>query len=228
MLFIEHILSLIAPHMCVGCQKEGAVICKDCIQKMPSPPLACIFCGSNNAHQNLCAACVVKTGMDSVLVFTMYEGLAQKLLCASKFERASAGLTQIAEMVATLSAPEGVITYLPTANQRVRQRGYDHARRIARDVSRLKRKPFLSLIVRINNERQAGASALTRTMHMQNAFRITETKNLKDQHVIVIDDVITTGASMTAAAKLLKQAGAAKVHGMAFAWTPPKKDPEIH
>ncbi|HSW74863.1 MAG TPA: phosphoribosyltransferase family protein [Candidatus Saccharimonadales bacterium] len=171
---------------------------------------------------------MAKTGLDDVLVFTLYEGLAQKLLHASKFERASAGLTQIAEMVATLPVPEGVITYLPTANQRVRQRGHDHARRIARDVSRLKRQPFLSLILRINNERQAGASALARTTHMQAAFRITEAKNLNDQRAIVIDDVITTGASMAAAAKLLKQAGAAKVYGVAFAWTPPKKVSKIH
>lgn len=106
--------------------------------------------------------------------------------------------------------------HLPTATSRVRQRGYDHARLIARDFASRRQLPCQSLLVRHGQQRQVGAA---RTIRLQQAEQFYSAKIVRPMpsRVLLIDDVVTTGASISAAAKCLKRAGVKHVDAAIFA-----------
>ncbi|HKR82318.1 MAG TPA: phosphoribosyltransferase family protein [Candidatus Saccharimonadales bacterium] len=110
-----------------------------------------------------------------------------------------------------------VLVFVPTATSRVRQRGYDQARLIARELGRLHRIPLLPALVRVGQRRQVGASGEQRRRQLQDAFRVVRKPTLKGKHVVLVDDVVTSGATLEAAARVLHQAGAQRIDAAVFA-----------
>lgn len=224
MTFLEHIIALIAPHHCLGCLKEGDLICKSCAQKLPKPPGVCYFCYAPQPELiGLCAPCSARTHLSAIHVRTTYQGVAKQLVHKAKFDRGVAGLKDIGWLLPCVSMNNYIVTSLPTANARVRSRGYDHAHKIAQEYARHKGLAYARLLARTNNERQVGATANDRHKHIRGAFRISGVKRKMPQNVILIDDVITTGASLSEAAQALHAAGARQVVAVVFAYTLPKK-----
>ncbi|HKU19118.1 MAG TPA: phosphoribosyltransferase family protein [Candidatus Saccharimonadales bacterium] len=151
---------------------------------------------------------------------TPYDGTAKTLLHKLKFERASAAAQDIAAAMAArmqLSGP-AVVSYIPTAPSRVRMRGYDQAQRIARELARQLGLPYAPLLTRVTSARQVGQNREVRRKQMQQAFRPTHAaRQFKDAHVLLVDDVITTGATCEAAAAALREAGISRVSVSVFA-----------
>lgn len=224
MTIFEYIIALIAPHTCLKCGKEGALLCKKCMQVLPAPPNLCFICKSlSPASPGICNKCTKTTHIHEIRIRTVYQDVAKQLVYKAKFERAHVSLADIAGSLTFINEQNiTAVTYVPTANHRVRARGYDHARRIAQIYARQNHLPCLALLARTNNERQAGATAFERRLHMQDAFRITDTGARKPQNVILIDDVVTTGSSVISAANALHDAGVQKIVVAAFAYTLPK------
>lgn len=150
-------------------------------------------------------------------VTTEYDGLARQLLHMYKFQRARAAAQTIAQAIAdTLPyLPTGtVISYVPTATKRMRVRGYDHAELVAREVAQLKQLPFRRLTTRLTQSRQVGATRAVRLKQLEGAFAIVDDV---PREVLIIDDVVTTGATLEAVATLLRQHGARHVSAAVFA-----------
>jgi ComF family protein len=112
---------------------------------------------------------------------------------------------------------EVVISYVPTANTRVRSRGYDQAELIARELSQNKPLPFMRTLLRVGDGRQVGQNRQVRKNQMAQAFTVTNLEQIKDKHILLVDDVLTTGATCEAAAKVLLDAGARRVSAVVFA-----------
>lgn len=112
-----------------------------------------------------------------------------------------------------------VMLAMPMHAQRVRQRGFNHALELAKHL-----QPFLQIPLEIegctrvvDTPSQAGMDMKTRTRNLRGAF--ASAKNWEGKHVMVVDDVMTTGASMHALAKVLKKSGAGRVTALVLART---------
>lgn len=106
-----------------------------------------------------------------------------------------------------------VITWAPTTPRRIRERGLDQAEWLARAVARELRLPCKRLLKRISRDSQEGQNRTTRLTRPR--FRARVRPNMRC--VVVVDDVITTGATLRAAAKALHADGVFHVHAVAVA-----------
>jgi ComF family protein len=110
-----------------------------------------------------------------------------------------------------------LITYIPTVHRHVRERGFDHAKLLAKTAAKQQRTIAIPLLERCVQTRQLGASRVVRMKNMSHAFEVKPHITLRGKHIVLIDDVITTGATILAAARVLKDAGAAQVTVVAVA-----------
>jgi len=135
-----------------------------------------------------------------------------------KYERASSGMAEAAALMHPLLGylPENSsLVHIPTATRRVRQRGHDHALLLAHHLSRLAGIESVTHLARTGQAHQVGSSRAERLRQLQNAFR--PAGPLKGKNIILVDDVLTTGATLEAAARELKRAGARTVSALVFA-----------
>ena len=112
---------------------------------------------------------------------------------------------------------EVIVTHVPTASKRIRQRGYDHAQLLARALVREHKLTYLPLLTRAGSARQVGSTRGTRLVQLSDAFRIIQTDRIRGASVLLVDDIVTTGGTLEAAARCLKQSGANQIDAVAFA-----------
>ncbi|HEV7454160.1 MAG TPA: phosphoribosyltransferase family protein [Candidatus Saccharimonadales bacterium] len=205
MSIFELIISFVAPHECLACGVEGHLLCRCCAAALPVAQL----------EQKI-------PGTQQVWPGVIYEGLAKSVVHALKFERAGAAAKDIADSIAAdlPRQSDWLVTHLPTAPARVRQRGYDQSRLIARLVADRIGAPYAPLLARTTAVRQVGATRAQRKQQMRTAFRPLRGQSFPQRHILLIDDVLTTGATIEAAAAVLLAAGAARVSAAVFAAAP--------
>jgi ComF family protein len=112
---------------------------------------------------------------------------------------------------------KGIVVPVPTASSRRRQRGYDQAELIARQLAKLCGLRYTKLLRRRGNSRQVGSSRQLRRLQLADAFYLTHPSMVRGQSVLLIDDVLTTGATLEAAGQVVKQAGSKRVMAAVFA-----------
>jgi predicted amidophosphoribosyltransferase len=146
-----------------------------------------------------------------------FDGVARELIVALKFRhRRGAAAVLATQMVRRLDLPRvDVVTWAPTSNRRVRRRGYDQAEVIARAVATQLGVPCIRLLYRAHGTPQTGKSRSERLVGP--AFRARRPR--KGLAVLVVDDVVTTGATLFTAADALLAAGVARVELAAVAST---------
>jgi predicted amidophosphoribosyltransferase len=88
---------------------------------------------------------------------------------------------------------------------------------LAKGVARQRHTTYNRALVRLTQSRQVGASRAKRLQQLQSAFYIPRPDRLKGKNILLVDDIVTTGATLEAAARTIKQAGAASVSAVAFA-----------
>lgn len=224
MSIFEYIISALAPHLCLGCRKEGALLCNACCEILPLPVPTCVFCrrrvrGKRQPYS--CLPCRAALPFNDLIIAAAYEGVAKELVHKLKFERARAAVNPIARVLAvrieSASFIRGgrIVVHVPTAAQRARQRGYDQSALIARQLAHDLNLSSSTLLRRQGNERQLGQGRRVRRQQLQEVFWTN--KNLAGKHILLVDDVITTGSSVIAAASTLRDAGAASITVAAFA-----------
>lgn len=217
--FLEFVLAGLAPHECVGCKQEGTLLCPGCLAALPPTPPRCYRCNRATKDFRTCPACRKQSRLTQVWAVTPYTGTAKQLIYKLKFERARAGALDVARAICQ-QLPAGqawVITAVPTATGRIRLRGYDQAQLIAREVARLKGCAYAPLLGRLGQERQVGRSRSERRQQLKDSFRPRHQIALQNKHIMLIDDVLTTGATIEAAADTLRAAGAQRISAAVFA-----------
>lgn len=211
---IEHILSAIAPHECLGCGKEGAVICYGCADALPRVAPRCYSCRRPSEEFRTCKICRNTVALERVLPFTAYKGQAKALIHELKFSRLRGAAEPIADMMANVIPRNIVITHVPTATTRVRQRGYDQSALIARALAAKTGGTYLSLLARMGQQRQLGSGRKARKAQIEGAFIAIATAPAS---ILLVDDVVTTGATLEACALVLRNAGAKHIAAATFA-----------
>lgn len=178
-------------------------------------PSRCYRCRRLTVEYATCRSCTSR--LRKVWVATEYTGVAKELLYVLKFGRARAGATPIARHITSVLPDlpkDTLVTYVPTDTRRIRQRGYDQAELIAREIARLKGLGCRRLLTRTTHTRQVGATRAVRLKQLETAFLTT--RHIP-AHILLVDDVVTTGATLEAIAAVLRQAGARHVDAVVFA-----------
>ena len=221
MRIIEHFFRLIAPDECLACKKEGKLICEGCAEaKLDKLPERCYRCYRVSPGNKTCELCRHYSVLKYVWIRTSYGDMARKVVHELKFSfaRSAAGVIA-AQMAASLPIlpADIIIVHIPAATSHVRRRGFDQSALIARELSRLIDRPHVHSLVRSGQQRQVGSSRQTRLQQMKDAFRVVTPLVIKDSHVLLVDDVITTGSTLESAALELKRSGARTISAVVFA-----------
>lgn len=182
----------------------------------------CYRCRKVNLDGRTCASCRSQTKLSRVRAFTSYKVLAKQLVWRLKFQRARAAGAEIGRLLAPILADEylpenTLVVHIPTATSRVRRRGYDQAALIARELARCSSLPYRPLLSRSGQHKQVGANRAQRKSQLEKAFHIRRPQAIRGKNVLLVDDVLTTGATLEAAANVLRQAGAKRVEAVVFA-----------
>lgn len=209
---IDNVIALIAPHHCCGCDEIGSLLCGNCKYNITSESkMVCVVCGRPTKAMWLCNSC--RMPYERVWVVGERTGILQRLIGLYKFERAKEAYKQLAGLLLDILPelpPETVIVPVPTTPGRIRERGYDHMLLIAKHVARARGLQYEQLIKRQTNTKQRQASAKTRISQAKIAFTVGGELDSTVPYLL-IDDVITTGATIKYAAKALRDAGAKHV-----------------
>jgi len=203
--FAESLLVPWFPVVCARCSAEGG-----------SP------CVSGSVAFSPAHELVDISDLDTVVGLVAYDEVSRPFITDLKYRGKWATARAFAPALAILledciggERPGPVLTWAPTTPERVRHRGFDQAEVIAREVGRYAGRPVRQLLDRQPGLQQTGRSRIERSQGI--IFRPrTEVRGA----VIVFDDVITTGATLSAAGRALHDAGASAVVGVALAATP--------
>lgn len=151
----------------------------------------------------------VPLGLDGCAAIMGYDEVTRALLTSLKNRNRRDVVAWLADTVVRIvpvPRPGTVVTWAPTARSRARRRGFDQSELLARALARRWRLPCRGLLLRQAGPPQAGRSALERGRNPKfSALRAVPPA------VLLVDDVATTGATLTAAARALRSGGAAAV-----------------
>ena len=195
-------------------------------------PDKCILCGKilERRETDLCHGCRVdspecpvrkqkRTFLDSWVAIWYYKGYIRSSILRYKFGRArhyAKGYGRILAMKLAEEYPEGfdVLTWIPISPLRKFVRGYDQVEELAKSVGReLQMEPQRTLRKIRHNRPQAGIhGAAERRANVLGVYRMAKHADVRDKRILLLDDVMTTGATAGEAARVLLTAGAKEVH----------------
>ena len=195
-------------------------------------PNKCILCGKilEKNETDLCHSCRVdspecpvrkqkRTFLDSWVAIWYYKGYIRSSILRYKFHRCrhyAHGYGRMLAMKLLREYPDGfdLLTWIPISPLRKLVRGYDQVELLAKAVGReLNLKPVRCLRKIRHNRPQAGVSgAAERRANVLGVYRVEKGADVRDKRILLLDDVITTGATAGEAARVLLTAGAREVH----------------
>ena len=213
--------SLLAQHCLLCGAKSGAsLLCAECEAALPWLPVQrCRMCALPVSGGTVCGACLAAPPRyDRVSAVFAYRFPVDGLIHALKYGANLVVARLLGEMLARTVAPETVdlVIPMPLSVQRLRERGFNQALEIARYVAPAAKAGRLchDIVQRpVHTAAQASLPWKARARNVRGAFVCTE--DLSGLRIAIVDDVVTTGATLNELAKTLRRAGAAEVRG----WT---------
>ena len=198
-------------------------------------PPRCPFCRRllNEREKGVCRFCAVRYAGQGVrreiehtagcLAPLRYEGAVRDSLLRYKFRGVTAYGHVYAEFLAKYIDESHIscdsITWMPLSRKRLRKRGYDQARILAEETARILGLPCEALLRKtVNTRPQSGIrNAAMRRQNAKGVYACTVPERVRGKRILLIDDIVTTGATLSECAKTLKKAGCAEVYAAAAA-----------
>ena len=214
---IVSLLDMLLPPACASCGRSGAILCTRCLNRCSA--------ASRPAERFLAPDAAVAMGESLCLAVAAFahEGPMRRALAALKYTGAArlapilarASAAHLAELLA-ISGPASLVP-VPVHRERRRARGYNQAELIARELGRSMRLPAVNALERIRpTTKQHRLDRLARLRNLRAAFSVHPGTTVPAV-TILVDDIITTTATLEACASVLRQAGCEAVYGFAIA-----------
>lgn len=197
-------LDLLYPPQCIHCTRLGNLLCERCTAQLAPGPLRAV------------------AGLDAVRVCTTFEGPATSAIHALKYQ----GIKRLAEPLGGLLAEASLgtgwavdfVCAVPLHPQRQAERGYNQSALLASRVASLTGWCYVDrAVARVRHtETQTHLNAQARRENVAGAFA-ADPLWVDNQSIVLIDDVLTTGATLAACAEALRASGARRVYGLVLA-----------
>lgn len=229
MLLLDSAVSILAPHHCLSCGTEGSPCCKKCILNLSvkDSKSECYKCNKpTRLKLGICKTCQDNTPLSGLIWAEDYDlevvtEMIEELKRRGNLAMASSmayGLSQNAKLKFLLENWGGqkvLVCHAPTAGSRARMRGWDQARVISKSFAKELKLKNRTLLLRRSRHDQIGASRAQRKLAAEGFF--VSLRKLNGEVVLLVDDIVTTGATLEAGAKVLLKSGASEVYGITFA-----------
>jgi ComF family protein len=224
---LELAIGWLAPPECLNCGSEGTAFCAGCsVTEIVPFGERCYQCNKMSPGGRTCPAC--RAGSPGhVWIVTDYENLAKGLVQKLKFHHQRAAAEPLAQIMLetlfTFTSPMDMkrknylIVPVPTATSRVRERSFDHTDLLAGKISKKLDLGSSNTLKRLGQARQVGAKRSIRQKQATDNYYVFNPVSLKGRNILLIDDVVTTGATLRAATATLRKAGARSVDALVFA-----------
>ena len=208
-------LDLALPATCAGCRREGSALCRECLPVLDA---------------RLDAEPGVPIGLPADLPAPLlqlewcapFTGVTRRAVHALKYEGERRLAPPLGAAIARRWARAGVagdvLVPVPASPDRVRDRGYDQAELIASEAGRRLRLPTVAALERTRaTTAQFDLDRAGRAANLGGAFRVRDAAGIAGRWVVLVDDVVTTGATLAACAAALLDGGAMAVSAVAVA-----------
>ncbi|MFO1243541.1 MAG: ComF family protein [Rickettsiales bacterium] len=223
---IHMLLDIIYPPRCVACRQEVSAahsLCTSCFSsiRMISDP-SCACCGEpfDFAVEKgaLCGRCLSdEMPYDRACSVMIYDDASRRMITRFKYS----DRTHLAVILSQLMSVRGhellstcdVIAPVPLHWRRHLARRYNQSYLLARLLAQKSGKPVMKGLMRRvrHTSQQTGLSRSERERNVRGAFKVSPRAAVKDKSILLVDDVLTTGATIESCARALKKAGAGKV-----------------
>ena len=219
------VLDFLFPPWCVSCGVRGSFLCSSCQSSLLRvlPPL-CVKCGRSLASGTLCPSCAGRSmEIDGIRSPFRFDGAVRQAVIHFKYRNVKALAAPLAQLMKEYLVanplPAEVLVPVPLHRHRLRQRGYNQASLLARELGRLSSMPSVEdSLVRLRDTpaQTRTKSAEERQSNVAQAF-VCRGQKLAGKGILLIDDVCTSGVTLDACATALKAAGATSVWGLTVA-----------
>ncbi len=225
-------LDVLYPRDCFFCQQpmfESGYLCHDCLAELTfkrNP--SCIVCGAESLLSEgvdfTCSDCLrQRPAFERVFVVARYDSAFRDLIHTFKYHRGVWLLEDLVclmvavyiERIAPLDLGINLVLSVPMQYRKRVVRGYNQAELLARALCKELTLPYCDNVLKRVQTGVRSQTYLHRSDRFKNAlsaYRLTHPERIKGKTILLVDDVITTGATCNACAHLLRQAGAAKVY----------------
>lgn len=211
MKLIESILDWLYPSRCAFCHsvtENGVLLCCDCENKLPYTRAA--------SEQRM-------THISKCVSPLFYENDVRSSILRYKFKGATGYCRIYAELLAKCIDESkiicDIITWVPLSRKKLRRRGYNQTELIAREFSALTGIPCAGLLLKVkDNKAQSGINdAAVRKKNVSGVYRLSKDAGAYSGAVLIIDDVVTTGATLSECAKTLKNGNFSEIYAATVA-----------
>ena len=239
---VSSLSAIFFPSDCRLCQTPLVAIsllpvCPECLDSLAPIRIAqCVLCGERLTPAQLLigngqcqACCEYPPNFDRAVSYGEYDSGLRDLIHLLKYERVLPAARPLGKLLAEsieqlrLGETDGIVVPVPLHSSKRRERRFNQSELIARAA--LKHLPAKfelgrDVLVRDRATRsQVGLDREARIQNMHGAFRVTAPQRVKGRTVVVVDDVMTTGTTISECARVLKRAGAERVFAATVART---------
>lgn len=206
---IQWVLEKLAPHPCSGCGKSGVILCEDCKNDIAFESFdGCIRCGR---AQSLGICKEHHSPLKRVYIVGSRQDTLKKLIDNLKFHNVKAAAQPLANLLATrlpVLPPNTVLVPIPTVSAHSRARGYDQVLLLTKHLAHTRNMTIAPLLRRVTNTTQHTQSRAIREQQASFAYEYNSAiKVVPGTTYLLIDDVVTTGSTLNAAAEVISQQG---------------------
>ena len=216
---IDRLLSFVAPHHCYGCGLTTSILCQNCEYDISQDDFGrCVWCLRVTADSHQCTECGKRFGTTAAWAIGERTGVLKRLVGDYKYFSAREAANSMARLLDAKMAmlPSGTVTTtVPTISAHVRQRGFDHAALLAKAFAKERWLAYSPLLKRRLHISQHDLNKTERLRLARETFYVYATEVPKD--ILLIDDIMTTGATLQACVAALRDAGAERVFVAAVA-----------